>query len=70
MSNLRVYKLKIIYDFYNMRVLYKYSRALNSCEAVQVKSLFRDETSDVDKVNNPAKCILSLVDQLSSEDNN
>ena len=53
-----------------MRVLYKYSRALNSCEAVQVKSLFRDETSDVDKVNNPAKCILSLVDQLSSEDNN
>jgi hypothetical protein len=35
----------------------------------KVKSLFRDETADVDNINNAVKCILSLVEQLSSEEN-
>jgi hypothetical protein len=35
----------------------------------KVKSLFRDRTSDVDNINNAVKSILSLVKQLSLEDN-
>jgi hypothetical protein len=34
------------------------------------KSLLRDETSNGDKISNAFKCILSLVEQLSSEENN